>query len=209
MKKSLLFLFALLVLQGVAQAEPVSGTVMSIANNKITLLRSDNQQQVIVLIKDDAALNSIQTGSQVTLDANRRFFGGWSADTVSAGTGSSEAGVMDAAGQSATGLSTTTDSDMPTSAITGNSTMNTNSGAMTTTELSPSNDGSVTPSELTANRSMNTIDSGAAPINSTPAGLPVDASTGTSGSMTDSESPMATDSTSTSTNTSAGAATTY
>lgn len=82
MKKSLLILLGVLVFQSAAYAEAVMGTVTRIDGNRVTLLRSDNQREVTVIVKDETAVGSVQSGEQVTVDANKGLFGGWRADTI-------------------------------------------------------------------------------------------------------------------------------
>ncbi len=78
-KSALAALLGLFALQGVASAEMISGTITSIdmAGNKVTLLRSDTRDSVTVKVKDPASLNTLQTGSTVSVDASKRLFGGW------------------------------------------------------------------------------------------------------------------------------------
>ena len=86
MKKKYLFmmLLGLVAIPSLAYAEMISGTITSIdmTGNKITLLRSDTQDSVTVKVRDAGGLANLQTGSTVSLDANRKLFGGWEAKSL-------------------------------------------------------------------------------------------------------------------------------
>lgn len=81
----------LLIFQGVALAEMISGTIAGIdpQAKKMTLVRSDNQNPLTLSVKDQAQLLGLQPGSRVVIDADRRFFGGWKVDSVTMAEGPS------------------------------------------------------------------------------------------------------------------------
>jgi hypothetical protein len=84
MKKAYFVLAAMLVLfQGSAFAEVLTGTVTGIEGNRIMLTRSDNQENLTIKIQDQSALSAVQPGTQVTVDANKGLMGGWKATSLS------------------------------------------------------------------------------------------------------------------------------
>lgn len=92
-------LVGLLAIPAVASAEMISGTITNIdpSANKITLLRMDTNDSITVMVKDQAALEALQTGNNVTLDANKKLFGGWEAKSVDADANAAVNSDVDAA----------------------------------------------------------------------------------------------------------------
>lgn len=74
--------FILLAFQGLASAEMISGTVTAVNGQNVTLRRADTNETITVRITDADAIRSIQAGSSVSLDADKKFLGGWKAETV-------------------------------------------------------------------------------------------------------------------------------
>ncbi|GEM_PF-2164278 len=71
-----------------AHAEQILGEVRAVDSeaNRLTLSRAETGQEVTVNVKDGGSLADIQPGTQVIVDAEKGFFGGYTADSV-AGTG--------------------------------------------------------------------------------------------------------------------------
>ena len=83
-KMAFILLAGSLAFPAFAMAEMISGTITNIdpAANKITLLRADTRDSIVVSFKDQAALRSLHTGSNVTLNADKKMIGGWQAQAV-------------------------------------------------------------------------------------------------------------------------------
>src|SRR5689334_12252057 len=113
MKNIALVAFGIAVLSGTAFAEMISGTITAIdpTGQKVTLMRSDTNDSVTVNVKDADSFASLRTGSTITLDAQKKFLGGW------------EAASVDASAANATDLS----SDLPSAANSANSNSSINS----------------------------------------------------------------------------------
>ncbi len=85
MKKIHFAVLALMLLPNVAMAEMVTGIVTRVEGDKVTVLRSDTNEDVTIKIKEQAALQGLEAGQTVTLDANKGLFTGWSATSLSIG----------------------------------------------------------------------------------------------------------------------------
>ena len=81
-KYAIAVLLGMLLVQGVASAETIAGTVMNIEGQKVTLKRADTQETITVTVKDEQSVEAVNPGSQVFLDAQKKPFGGWQAQTL-------------------------------------------------------------------------------------------------------------------------------
>jgi trimeric autotransporter adhesin len=155
MRKFYLLALGVLLFQGAAFAEMISGTVTSVDTNsgKVTLTRSDNQETITVNVKDKTSLDQVQTGSSITLDANKGFLGGWSADTAQSGTSASSNASTGTTGTDASTTGTsdtssvgTTASDTSSTSMSSDATNASTSGvaADTSTTSASSNDSAST-----------------------------------------------------------------
>jgi len=84
--KYLIFVLALGLSQAIAYAETLSGTVTAVdsSGQKVTLRRADTNGTVTIYVKDRNALTNLEAGNQATFEANRRMWGGWETQALSA-----------------------------------------------------------------------------------------------------------------------------
>jgi hypothetical protein len=118
-----LSILGIVVLQGAAFAEMISGTISGIdpQTKKLTLVRQDTQNPVTMSVEDQAQLLGLQPGNKVIVDANKKLFGGWKVESV---TMSSEAAAGSTGSTEPTGSTSTSEG-----ASTGSSTTGTRSDA--------------------------------------------------------------------------------
>jgi len=97
-----MLVLGLVFFQTVAHAEILSGTVTNIdaSSQKLTLHRADNNKDVTIHVKDKNAIDSLKAGSQITLDANKRMWGGWETQSVDASAASAPSSDLSAANAS-------------------------------------------------------------------------------------------------------------
>ena len=85
-KYAVLLMFGLAMFQTTARAEMISGTITSIdpQAKTVTVLRAGSNDSVVISVKDADSLQRLQTGNRITLDADKRFLGGWQVDSIDA-----------------------------------------------------------------------------------------------------------------------------
>ena len=98
-KQQILVSMLVLCCTGIARAETVLGTVTAVdsSGQNVTLKRTDTSGTMTVHVPELASLNSLPTGSQVSLNANRSG-SGWEAQSFKI---SSDSSSQQMAGQAA------------------------------------------------------------------------------------------------------------